>query len=118
MSTSGFRRVQAFIVPAYMDRLTKDGYDDNQVELLSGKYRASISYMGHYSFTCMLCDPWPGYCPDYDKGWDTCSCEYLCDFADYSYTPRKLFDLAGILKHVWVEHTGHERPESWFTEAW
>jgi hypothetical protein len=120
MSKSGFRRVQAFIPPLYAQRLRAGGFPNDDIRYLCGSLRATASFIDNGRLACMVCDPWPSYCPYYDTAKNHCKCKHPCDFEDDSYKPKKTFDgLEAFWEHLIDDHDNMEpRPIAWFKESW
>ena len=80
------RRVQAFIKPLYYEKLKMYGYTDWVT-----KFYTVATLLDNGKLSCLLCDPWHKYCPDYDRGYDVCAFTYICDF-DTEYKPKTIYD--------------------------
>ena len=104
------RRVQAFMMPLYVNKLTKFGYSKGDRKLLCTNYIGLATLLDDGHIACMLCDPWPKYCPYYDSARDKCECvEGTCDWKT-PYIPKITHDdLASFVKHFNANH-GNEPP--------
>lgn len=120
MSKSCHRRVQAFILPLYEQHLIEAGFEEDDIDELIGPLRATVTYVENGKLACMLCDPWPRYCPDYDRGKEHCDCDHPCDFEDDSYKPKRTFNsLRDFWNHLFKDHNNHKlRPMDWFNKKW
>ena len=111
-----YRRVQAFIPISYQDRLQKY-YCDKDIDILN-KYIASATLLDDGTLACLICDPWPKYCPDYDKGIDPCQC-INCD-VKIAYEPLNVFKSVDAYDSHYkdMHHAPIMRTINWFTIFW
>jgi hypothetical protein len=101
------RRVQMFLRSSYAARLRGAGLSENQIDLALD-HREECAFM-YPEFACLLCEPWPPYCPDYDKG--NCRCQTPCDSDPRAYRPSRTFKtIEGWKAHRDAKHSKSSFP--------
>ncbi len=118
-----WRRIQAFVPQVYHNRLEAFGYTPTQIHTLTHEYVSTASLLDDGTLVCMLCDPWPKYCPDYDRARIPCTCTSECDLKT-PYIPSHTFGLTDGGFKAFERHLRQTHPNvklndrSWFKNFW